>query len=282
MQYLTINIHKIAFEKISEGEEIFFFIHGWSSSPFFWKPTLPYFKDRASCITLALPGHYPSEFLSKPQKFGQTELLEIMCDSIRILGNGKKITLIGHSAGGLVALGVAAKKPELVKRVVAICPASHGPIQSGGLYYLKLGMNLGASPIMNLVHRGLFFVPRSMDLFFSMAVHDKSTFFSDPKNQEFLEEYKQVFKNLNPDVMWIYLDLLDKADIRPLAKDIQCPTFFVLGDHDEMTPRTYGVRLAKIVPDSEFTVLNCGHLPTLELPEITISKILEWLDSHPV
>lgn len=282
MSHLQIHTHQIAYEKLSDGEDALFFIHGWSSSPFFWQPTLPFFTGLGSCFTIALPGHYPSRFPENLSQFTQNDLLEIVSDCIRILGNGKKVTLIGHSAGGLVALGIAGLKPELVNRVVAICPASHGPIQSGGLYPLKLAMNFGFAPIMNTIHRGLFFVPRSMDLFFSMAVYDKPKFFGNSKNQEFLEKYKEVFKNLDPNVMWIYLDLLDKCDIRPLAREIKAPTFFVLGDHDEMVPRTHGVRLSKLVPNSDSVVLDCGHLPTLELPEITISHILNWLNLHPV
>ncbi len=282
MPHLQIHTHQVAYEKFSEGEHTFFFIHGWSSSPFFWKPTLPAFFSLGSCYTLALPGHYPSKFPENLSTFTQTDLIEIISDCIKILSNKTKVTLVGHSAGGLAALGIAAQRPELVSRVVAICPASHGPIQSGGLYPLKLAMNLGLSPAMNIVHRGLFFVPKSMDLFFSMAVYDKPKFFGNLKNQEFLEEYKEVFKNLDPNVMWIYLNLLDKADIRPIAKEVQSPTFFVLGDHDEMVPRTHGVRLSKLVPNSDFIILDCGHLPTLELPEITVSQILNWLKFHPV
>jgi len=281
LKELSISGHSLAFEEHSTGEHTLVFIHGWSSNQFFWKPILDKFYKYGRVVTFSLPGHYPSRFPENFKSFSQDELVELSAEAMRQIGGGKKLTLIGHSAGGLVSIGIAGKYPELVERLIAICPASHGPIE-GALYPLKLGMQFGLSPIMSIVHKMLFYVPMSMKLFFANAVHEHSKFFPNPENKAYLEEYKKHFEKIDSNVMWIYLDLLDKSDIRTLARQVKCPSFFLLGDHDKMVPRTHGVRLSKLVSNSESFVMDCGHLPTLEEKEKSIELLQNWLELHPI
>jgi pimeloyl-ACP methyl ester carboxylesterase len=281
MKTLSIGNHFLAYEDHSQGEEIFVFLHGWSSSQYYWHPVIPDFLELGRVVTLSLPGHYPSKFPENTHSFSQAEFIEIVAQAIKSTGLGKKVTLIGHSAGGMAAIGVAGRYPELVSRLIAICPASHGPLE-GALYPLKMGVKFGLGTFMTAIHKALFFVPMSMELFFANAVHNHSKFFQNPAKKAYLEEYKENFKKIDSHVMWLYLHLLDNADIRPLASMVQCPAYFILGDHDKMIPRTHGVRLAKLVPNAQSVVLDCGHLPTLEETEKSVELMKHWLATHPV
>ncbi len=277
LQELQINGHVLTYNEHSKGDATFIFINGWSSFQYFWHPIIDFFKPLGRVVTLDLLGHAPARVPENFNHLEVAELIEIQASAIQKIANGKKVHLIGHSAGGFVVVGVAAKYPQFVESVVTICPAVHGPVR-GFLYPVKMGYELLQTGLMSFIQKAVMMPFFSMELFFSFAVKDKSEFFERVEIQYFLKKYHQFFQLLDPRIMGIYLLMFDKADLRPLARNVQVPTLVLVGKEDRVVPAEQGIELANIIPNSELAILeNSGHVPTLEEREETLGIILDWL-----
>lgn len=69
-----------------------------------------------------------------------------------------------------------------------------------------------------------------------------------------------------------------RTDRRPMLASIQCPTLIICGREDAITPIEHSHELAAGIADSTLVVLEqCGHIPTLEQPSVTVASILHFL-----
>lgn len=277
LREVNVKGHVLTYNEHSQGDTTYILINGWSSFQYFWNPIINFFKPLGRIVTLDLLGHAPAKVPEDFNHLEVEELIEIEAQAIQKIANGKKVHLIGHSAGGFVVVGVAAKYPELVESVVCICPAVHGPVK-GFLYPVKIGYELLQIGFMSFIQKTVMMPFFSMELFFSFAVKDKSEFFERPEIKYFLKKYHQFFQSLDPRIMGIYLLMFDKADLRPYAPNVQAPTLILVGKEDHVVPPEQGIELASLIPNSDLVVLeNSGHVPILEEREETLGIILDWL-----
>lgn len=76
-----------------------------------------------------------------------------------------------------------------------------------------------------------------------------------------------------------------RPDSRESARQIRCRTLVIGGEEDALKPASGTRELASLIPDSELTLIpQCGHMPTLENPELVSSLMRKWLviDDLPV
>ena len=63
-----------------------------------------------------------------------------------------------------------------------------------------------------------------------------------------------------------------------MLKDIRCPTLVLVGDADQLTPPDRAQEMAAAIPGAELVVVpECGHLSTLERPELVTHALRGWL-----
>jgi triacylglycerol lipase len=67
--------------------------------------------------------------------------------------HGQRVWVVGHSLGGMLARGLAVRRPDLVAGIVTmgspiLAPAAHHPALTGGLEVLLLLSKLGVSQVM--------------------------------------------------------------------------------------------------------------------------------------
>ncbi|WP_350448455.1 alpha/beta fold hydrolase [Pseudomonas solani] len=72
--------------------------------------------------------------------------------------------------------------------------------------------------------------------------------------------------------------ILGRIDSRPSLAQISCPTLVLCGREDAITPLAVHEEMAAAIADAQLVVIEaCGHLSTLEQPEL-VSRALEyWL-----
>ncbi|MEI8167322.1 MAG: alpha/beta fold hydrolase [Chloroflexales bacterium] len=100
--------HTLTWEEHSPGEHTLIFIHGYSANRTIWLREVRRLACLGRCVTLDLPGHYPAQPPHGYAKLTQEELLDLETRAVKAIIGAGTCTLIGHSTGGLVALGVAA------------------------------------------------------------------------------------------------------------------------------------------------------------------------------
>jgi pimeloyl-ACP methyl ester carboxylesterase len=72
--------------------------------------------------------------------------------------------------------------------------------------------------------------------------------------------------------------IITRPDSRPGLTAVKCPTLVLVGDGDEATPPELAREIAGAIPGARLVVIaDCGHLSTLEQPEIVTAALLDWM-----
>ena len=119
--YFDLNPYKLHY--IDEGEgEVLLFLHGNPTWSFYYRSLIQNFQDRYRCVA---PDHVGCGFSDKPQDYSYTltthiDNLEKLVDFLGL----KNITLVVHDWGGAIGMGLAVRRPGLIKRLVLFNTAS--------------------------------------------------------------------------------------------------------------------------------------------------------------
>lgn len=71
---------------------------------------------------------------------------------------------------------------------------------------------------------------------------------------------------------------LARPDSTPDLARITCPTLVLTGREDALCPPALHEEMARLIPNAHLLIVeNCGHLSTLEQPEIVTSALRDWL-----
>ncbi len=74
--------------------------------------------------------------------------------------------------------------------------------------------------------------------------------------------------------------IIARADARPWLASIRCPTLVLVGDGDALTPPSLSEEIAAGIAGSRLVVVaDCGHLSTMEQPEVVNRALIDWLDA---
>ena len=111
-------------------------LHGWSSSWYAMYPVLELARERFRCLAVDLPGFGESPPL--PERTTIKAYADLVAGLIQQVSD-TPVVLIGHSMGGMISITVALHYPELVERMVLLCPTITGR--------LSRFINVAISPI---------------------------------------------------------------------------------------------------------------------------------------
>jgi pimeloyl-ACP methyl ester carboxylesterase len=74
--------------------------------------------------------------------------------------------------------------------------------------------------------------------------------------------------------------IMSRADSRPDLAAIGCPTLVLVGDSDALTPPELAREMADAIAGARLVVVpDCGHLSTLERPEVVSEALVQWMAS---
>ena len=143
----------VRYEICGEGEPVLL-LHGWGGSVESFLPLTEYLKKTRQVILLDFPGHGQS---GEPQTpWAVEDFAGLVAELLERLGVAG-CDMLGHSFGGRVAIVLAAKRPQLVKKLVLVDAAGILPKRGisyyAKVYRYKLGKKLAKiGPIDRLFH----------------------------------------------------------------------------------------------------------------------------------
>jgi pimeloyl-ACP methyl ester carboxylesterase len=111
---------RLAYVDEGTGPETLVFIHGLGSNLQAWQKTISDLRKDYRCIALDLPGYGKSS--QGDYAFGMTFFAGQVAALIEKL-ELNKVTLVGHSMGGQVAITLALQQPEYLERLVLAATA---------------------------------------------------------------------------------------------------------------------------------------------------------------
>jgi 3-oxoadipate enol-lactonase len=111
--FADINGLKINYQEAGSGEAVIF-IHGMSLDNRFWDKQWKIFSESFRVIRYDVRGFGQSTRVTATHN--PTEDLLALMDLLKI----EKATLIGHSMGGNIALNMAIRYPERIKKIIAV------------------------------------------------------------------------------------------------------------------------------------------------------------------
>ena len=231
------------------------FLHGAGMDRTAWRLQTRWFAHHGrSVLAIDMPGHGWSDGTPLPS-------IEAMADwTARLIeaSGAAQAALVGHSMGALVALETAARHPVRVRALGLLGIAAEMPVHPEMLESAKAG---------------------------TRKVRELMTFWG-------LGRSLQVGAMVSPGI-WLTresLAVLDRAREGVIHNDLAacnahkgapaaagrvgCPTVFVLGDGDQMTPAGKAKPLAAAIAGSRVVVVpRCGHFMMVERPDETLAAL---------
>ena len=169
-----------------------------------------------------------------------------LADWIRTAGL-ERVSVVGHSRGGLVAARLAAERPELVRGLVLVAPAGVRSHASALAYALPLART----------------VVRSSPRFLAVLVRDAAV--------------------AGPRTLWRAAQELLADDVRGDLHRIEAPTLLVWGERDRLVPPSLAEVYRAEIPAARLLVLaRTGHVPMWERPSELAAAISAFLAGEPV
>lgn len=226
-------------------------IHGMGHQAGSWAPAIRPLADRHRVLVPDLPGHGKSAPQDGPLALAdELEGLKALLDDPRA---PERVTLVGNSMGGWVALLYARAHPERVQRVISE--------NGGGLAFELDGVTLTPD------------TPEEM----KKALQAIG---SPVPGGWFLRDLvRSIQEGPAPRLM--------AGDDSALLLDgrlgeVQVPVDLVWGVEDRILPLEYAQRLAQGLPDARLHRLEgCGHIPHQQCPGSFVETLLSLLDGAP-
>jgi pimeloyl-ACP methyl ester carboxylesterase len=212
-------------------------------------------------VAVDLPGFGESEKPS-PSRFDYSPAAIAECFTylVSALGRGR-VHLLGHGLGGAIAIHLAARRPELVRSLALLSPLGQ-PQSIPELARFAVAPVVGELMFRQLLTEGMYF------RLYRDRIGKSAT-------SAELTSYFEALKT--PASRLALLALLRNAlDTRPVIADcrrLRCPTLILWGRHDRLFTLRSGRLLAREIKDTGFEILDAGHAPHEELPEVLSARL---------
>lgn len=244
-------------------------VHGLGGTAENWLEVAPALARRARVLLVDLPGHGESPPLPA------LPTLDALADRLALLARrelGAPAVVAGHSLGGLLALRLAARRPEAVAGLVLFDPAGlssrrrRAAVALAVLGVVKPGRLV--APFRRVVARH---PPLRVPLFGGWGASDPEAL--PPAAVEAL-----LAGPLRHTDTLSAARALVRADPRPDLARVRCPALVVFGARDSWVPVDDGLEYARALGAPLRLVADCAHLVVAERPEACLDAIGWMLD----
>jgi len=273
-----INGLRVHYKVIGKGPPDLVLLHGFGASLFSWREVME--PLAALCRVVAfdrpafglterpMPGDWHGDSPYGPES--QVSLTVGLMDRQGM----EEAVLVGHSAGGRIAVLTALEYPRQVRALVLVAPAlGAGDGPPGWVNPL-----LGTPQMRRLGPLLVRSISSSGEGTIRLAWHD-------PKRitDEIMEGYTKPLQVEDWDrALWEYTISQRIEDLVPRLHEIAVPVMVITGDDDRIVPPDRSADLVNHLPDARLVVIpRCGHLPQEEYPDVFAEEVARFLNGLP-
>lgn len=273
VQYVTIHGHRRAFVKTGTGPALLL-LHGLGCDHSTWDPVVTSLARRYTVIAPDLLGHGASD---KPRAdYSVGGYANAMRDLLTVLGINR-VTVVGHSLGGGVAMQFSYQYPEFTERLILVGPGGFGPevtpmirvVTTPGFHGVT-GMltlpglrHLGVAGLRALARTGL---KPLRDL---SEVADIFDSFKDERTRAAIRHVVRAVVDWRGQI----ITMTDRAY---LTEDM--PMCVIWGEDDRVIPVSHASVAQVVSPGSRLEIMpNSGHFPHRDHPERFVKIVNDFI-----
>ena len=273
VQYLTIHGHRRAFVKEGHGPALLL-LHGLGCDHTTWLPVIQALSRRYTVIAPDLLGHGLSD---KPRAdYSVGGYANGMRDLLTVLGIDK-VTVVGHSLGGGVAMQFAYQFPERTERMILVATGGLGPEVSPAIRAITLpGFNsvMGVVTLPGLRHLTTAYLralcatglaaTRDLD-----EVADIIDSFRDVKARTAIRHVVSAVVDWRGQIV----TMADRAYLTAAM-----PMCVIWGTEDHVIPVRHAGHAAEMAPGCTVEVIaNAGHFPHKDHPQRFVKIVNDFI-----
>ncbi|MDP9310752.1 MAG: alpha/beta hydrolase [Chloroflexota bacterium] len=259
MSVVYIDEQAVHYEVFGKGRPVLF-LHGWLGSWRYWLPSMEVASSHFRTYAFDLIG-----FGDTYQRAIEPSIGAYADQVIRFLdalGIGR-ITLVGHSMGGMVSLKTAIQHPDRIERVVTV----GAPIVGSSL-----------APLLKMtafrpIARGMNALPWLTQRLFHY-------FLREADEQDMLEILEDSVKPTADSVRAAVRSMM-RTDLRPDLPRLAVPTLVIHGTRDDIVMPSQIEVIRRAQPTAPFlrqlSVQGSRHFPWADQPEIFHAQLMEYL-----
>jgi len=275
---------RVRYVEIGEGEPGFVCVHGLGGCWAHWTETLPMLAEHGRAIALDLPGFGGSRLPQDPIT------LDLFADTAAELAQSaglERVTLIGHSMGGPIALRFAARHPQLTHSLILVAGAVKtfstllGPREA-----IPTARAHPRSAIATYTEALTCGVPLPGSARRAIARHK-------PLRSAALWPYVRRPSDLRPETVVVILKGAGAPGALPTARaigrsdpyrglaEIDCPILSIGATHDHIAPVADLEAFDRIAPTATSVLLDdAGHMMMLERPGAFNEQVESFVTSQ--
>jgi len=181
-------------------------------------------------------------------------------------------TLVGWSLGGQLALQLASQ-PELAVRRLVLVATSARFVQSS-----DWPAGLPAATLQGFAAQLEQDASRTIADFLELQVRGS---LDAAAVRTRLQQALQQHGLAHPQALRAGLELLERNDLRELARSVSVPTLLIAGQYDRVTPPLAAQALQRLLPQGELLqIARAGHAPFLSHPAAVAAALLDFMRSE--
>jgi pimeloyl-ACP methyl ester carboxylesterase len=269
--------HEVTYLEAGDGSPVVL-LHGIAGSSAAWAPVIECLGGRLHVVAPDLLGHGAS---AKPRGDYSLGAYASGVRDLLALLDVDRVTVVGHSLGGGVAMQFAYQFPERCERLVLV---SSGGLGREVTPLLRAATLPGAEWLIPvLAHRRVQSVGAAVDrrvgrlpLARRPALREVARGFASLGETDASSAFVRTLRS----VVDLTGQRVDARDRLYLATDL--PTLLVWGVRDSFIPVSHGLRTAELIPGSRLELFErAGHFPHLDDPRRFARVLVDFVSSTP-
>jgi pimeloyl-ACP methyl ester carboxylesterase len=255
MSAVIIDNQVVHYEVFGRGRPVLF-LHGWLGSWRYWFPTMEVVAEQFRTYSFDFWGFGGS------QRKQTRESIQAYSDQvIRFMDalGVERVTLVGHSMGGMVALKTALSYPDRIQRVATV----GAPINGDSLSWL---LKLTDQPVFADAFARLPWLRRSLFRFFLGET-------SDPHVHEVIDDSVKSSAN----TLRYAVSSMWRTDLRPELQRLRVPALIVHGGRDDIVHPNQADLFNEVAMAEVVMMPRSRHFPFLDEAELFNDMLLRFL-----
>lgn len=239
------------------------FGHGLLFSGRMFSAQVAALRDTYRCVCIDWRGQGDS-----PPADGGYDMDALTGDTIALIEHlgAAPVHYVGLSMGGFVGMRLAARRPELIGRLVLLDTSAEEEDPAAARkdrLMASIFRSFGIAP----VRKG------------AMKIMFGAGFLADARSGPIVDEWTAALSRCDRGaIRRAVLAVADRPSILGEISAIAAPTLVVVGEHDVATPPDRSRTIVGSIPGSRLEIVaDCGHSSTVEQPEALTTLITDFL-----